>query len=81
MLTFVSCQTDLTCVIHRFSNVVATAVSSAPRENPPQLSFTSPVAKALNLGEDTKDMLRKIDAASIVTLRDCMQTVYEDGPR
>jgi hypothetical protein len=33
------------------------------------------------LAGDAPVLLRRIDAASIATLRDCMQTVFEDGPK
>jgi hypothetical protein len=52
----------------RFENVQATAVTSAG-ENPSPLPASVPEA------------LRRIDAVSINTLRDCMQTVFEDGPK
>ena len=52
----------------RFDNVQAAAVTSAG-ENPPPLPPSVPEA------------LRRIDAVGIHTLRDCMQTVFEDGPK
>ena len=33
------------------------------------------------LGEETPEMIRKINEVSVSTLRECMQTVYEDGPK
>lgn len=33
------------------------------------------------LGEETPEMIRKINDISVATLRECMQTVYEDGPK
>ena len=33
------------------------------------------------LGEDTPEMIRNINEVSVATLRECMQTVYEDGPK
>lgn len=33
------------------------------------------------LGEDVPEMVRKINDVSVETLRECMQTVYEDGPK
>ena len=33
------------------------------------------------LGEGTPEMIRKINEVSVATLRECMQTVYEDGPK
>lgn len=62
----------------KFSNPTAYAVSSASEEDPPQLSFT----KAGEwLSEEEKGKLRKIDEVALRTLRNCMHTVYEDGPR
>jgi alpha-L-rhamnosidase len=58
--------------------MVATAVSSVGQANPCPLTFKSP---ALNLTDEQKLKLRQIDDAAMVTLRDCMQTVYEDGSR
>ncbi|ORY61062.1 alpha-L-rhamnosidase [Leucosporidium creatinivorum] len=65
----------------RFSNIVATAVSSATRDPLPALTFSSAEAKSLSLLSTDFDLLRRIDTVAIATLRDCMQTVYEDGPR
>ena len=33
------------------------------------------------LGENVPEMIRRINDVSIETLRECMQTVYEDGPK
>lgn len=33
------------------------------------------------LGEDVSEMIRKINDVSVETLRECMQTVFEDGPK
>jgi len=52
----------------RFLEVKATALSSAAGR-PPALPATA------------SRLLQQIDAASISTLRDCMQTVFEDGPK
>jgi alpha-L-rhamnosidase len=52
----------------RFTNFEATAVSSAG-EPPAPLASSVP------------QLLRRIDNVSLWTLRDCMQTVFEDGPR
>ena len=46
----------------------ATALSSAGADPPP-------------LPETVPALLRQIDKVSIATLRDCMQTVFEDGPK
>jgi len=51
----------------RFHNIKAVAISSAGAAPTP-----------LNSGDA---MLDRIDAVSVATLRDCMQTVFEDGPR
>jgi hypothetical protein len=52
----------------RFDDVRAVALTSAGG-NPAPLAASVP------------DALRRIDAVSIATLRDCMQTVFEDGPK
>ncbi|HTQ53517.1 MAG TPA: hypothetical protein VMI94_03590 [Bryobacteraceae bacterium] len=52
----------------RFDRVRATALSSA--------SGTPPALPA-----SATPLQRQIDAVSIATLRDCMQTVFEDGPK
>ena len=51
-----------------FRHVRAHGVSSAQQTPPPLASGAS-------------EALRRIDAISLATLRDCMQTVFEDGPR
>jgi alpha-L-rhamnosidase len=51
----------------RIENLKAHAITSA-RTMPPPLATHTP-------------FLRRIDAVSVATLRDCMQTVFEDGPR
>jgi hypothetical protein len=51
----------------RFRNVRAHALTSATR-TPAPLATGS-------------EMVRRIDEVSIATLRDCMQTTFEDGPR
>lgn len=52
----------------RIGKLQATALSSAG-DDPPPLPETVPA------------LLRQIDKVSIATLRDCMQTVFEDGPK
>ncbi|KAB5550752.1 bacterial alpha-L-rhamnosidase domain-containing protein [Coniochaeta sp. 2T2.1] len=54
-----------------FKNIEVQAVSSAPD---PASTFLEPLPCA-----DT--LLQQIDAVSVNTLRSCMQTVFEDGPR
>jgi alpha-L-rhamnosidase len=51
----------------RFRNMKAIAITSAGPPPPPLASGDA--------------LLDRIDAVSLVTLRDCMQTVFEDGPR
>jgi alpha-L-rhamnosidase len=51
----------------RFEDLKAHAVTSA-RTTPPPLDHASP-------------LLCRIDEVSVATLRDCMQTTFEDGPR
>ena len=52
----------------RFNDVHATALTSAGEDPPP-----------LPQGADA--LLRRIDAVGLNTLRECMQTVFEDGPK
>ncbi len=52
----------------RFEDVGAVALTSAGADPAP---FAASVPESL----------RRIDAVSIATLRDCMQTVFEDGPK
>jgi alpha-L-rhamnosidase len=52
----------------RFDEVGAAAVTSAGAVPKP-------------LPASVAELLRRIDQVSIATLRDCMQTVFEDGPR
>jgi hypothetical protein len=52
----------------RIGRIKATALSSAEADPPP-------------LPETVPPLLRQIDRVSIATLRDCMQTVFEDGPK
>ncbi len=52
----------------RFSDFTAHAVTSASGVIAP-------------LPDTVPENLRRIDAISLATLRDCMQTVFEDGPR
>jgi hypothetical protein len=52
----------------RFDHVRAKAFSSAAGTPPP-------------LPASASELQRRIDAVSIATLRDCMQTVFEDGPK
>jgi len=52
----------------RIGQINAAALSSAGDDPPP-------------LPEAVPALLRQIDKVSIATLRDCMQTVFEDGPK
>lgn len=52
----------------RISDLSLTAVTSASK-NPPEL------------GPEVNDTIRTIDRISLKTLKECMQTVYEDGPK
>ena len=52
-----------------FSNIRVTAVTSAD------------LSKVKPLPESVPQDLRQLDAVSIATLRDCMQSVFEDGPK
>lgn len=52
----------------RLSAINATTVSSASRDVRPVSESASP-------------LLKQIDTVSVATLRDCMQTVFEDGPK
>jgi hypothetical protein len=51
-----------------FKEIQATAQTSAGPMPPPLAASVDP-------------LLRRIDTVSLATLRDCMQTVFEDGPR
>jgi alpha-L-rhamnosidase len=62
----------------KFSKLKAHAVTSASFEDPPGLTFSK---TGSDLGMEDKALLQAIDRASLKTLRNCMQTVYEDGPR
>lgn len=62
----------------KFSNLSVNAVTSAPWTDPPALTFER---SGMRLDEFEKGELRKIDEVALRTLRNCMQTVYEDGPR
>jgi alpha-L-rhamnosidase len=44
----------------------------------PPLSFASAGSE---ISDEDKTVLRRIDEVALRTLRNCMQTVYEDGPR
>lgn len=52
----------------RFDNIKATAITSAGKNQHP-------------LPANTPGLLRRIDEVSLNTLRNCMQTVFEDGPK
>ena len=62
--------------------VVATSLKYAIRLSGFRANaVTSATADIASLPKTTAPLLRKIDAVSIATLRDCMQTVFEDGPK
>lgn len=42
---------------------------------------SAPEAAVTELAETTPEIIRSINEVSIETLRECMQTVYEDGPK
>jgi hypothetical protein len=63
--------------IDRIENPVAHAVTSCAATVSP-LSFS---AAGDEISEEDKTVLRRIDDVALRTLRNCMQTVYEDGPR
>jgi len=52
----------------RFDQISATALTSAGQNQRP-------------LPANTPELLQRIDAVSLNTLRNCMQTVFEDGPK
>ena len=54
--------------VARFSDFTANAVTSAS-------------GKIVPLPQSVPENLRRIDEVSLATLRDCMQTTFEDGPR
>lgn len=79
-----SCQLQGDCVpeavsllLCRIENPIAHAVTSCTASVPP-LSFASAGSE---ISDDDKTVLRRIDEVALRTLRNCMQTVYEDGPR
>ncbi len=62
--------------------VIATSPNYAARFSGFQArAVTSATEKIAALPETVPDKLRRIDAVSLATLRDCMQTAFEDGPR
>ena len=62
----------------RFDDIQATALTSAGAA-PDPLPDSAFESKAAENG--TADLMRRIDEVSINTLRECMQTVFEDGPK
>lgn len=77
-LIFFACAQPL--MPRRIEYPIAHAVSSCTTEVPPlSLASTSKTLRALSDAE--KQKLRKIDECALRTLKNCMQTVYEDGPR
>jgi alpha-L-rhamnosidase len=62
--------------------VIATAPNYAARFSGFEAhAVTSATATIAPLADSVPEKLRRIDEVSIATLRDCMQTVFEDGPR
>ena len=55
--------------VYAVQDMYMTAVSSADK------------LRVEPLGEDVPEMIRKINDVSVETLRECMQTVFEDGPK
>lgn len=55
--------------VYSVQDMYMTAVSSAD------------ILRVEPLGEDVPEMIRKINDVSVETLRECMQTVFEDGPK
>lgn len=55
--------------VYAVQDMYMTAVSSAD------------ILRVEPLGEDVPEMIRKINDVSVETLRECMQTVFEDGPK
>ncbi len=44
-------------------------------------AVTSAITTPKSLASTTPDIIQKIDATGLNTLKECMQTVYEDGPK
>jgi len=62
--------------------VIATSPSYAARFGDFQAhAVSSATASVPALSPEFSEKLRRIDEVSLATLRDCMQTVFEDGPR
>ncbi|EJD49631.1 Six-hairpin glycosidase, partial [Auricularia subglabra TFB-10046 SS5] len=60
----------------------AESVTSMPANAlPPALTRASFSGSDLELGNEDVDMLIQVDKVAIATLKSCMQTVLEDGPR
>ncbi|KIJ54252.1 glycoside hydrolase family 78 protein [Sphaerobolus stellatus SS14] len=64
----------------QFQNVKAKYVSSVPSYVTP-LQFNDVLSHDLGLSLKDRSLLQRIDEVALRTLRNCMQTVYEDGPR
>lgn len=45
------------------------------------IALTSATGNPANLPAAVPDWIRRVDQVSLTTLRDCMQTTFEDGPR
>jgi hypothetical protein len=63
-------------------DVVATSANYAVRiSDVKAMAVTSATGTVAPLPASTPEPLRRIDEVSIHTLRECMQTVFEDGPK
>ncbi len=63
-------------------DVIATSPNFGVRLNGPRgTALTSASGDPPALPANTPALLKRIDDVSIATLRDCMQTVFEDGPK
>jgi hypothetical protein len=61
----------------QIKSIQAHTLSSAPSIDVPPLSFGGRWDELLT--DEDKTALREIDRASLIMLRDCQQTVFEDG--
>lgn len=71
---------------HAFRYVKVDVIDSSPNfgvrfKEVEARAVTSALAEPEALPASTPELIRRIDQVSLSTLRDCMQTVFEDGPR